>query len=94
MTTGNVGDVRYLRRSLAWAGVSLLGGALLVTLFLGFWSTRIVSGGMVYSTTPQLVFLTVAGVSLALVVGGIVGVQINRRRHAHSYSGLLATPQK
>ncbi len=94
MTTADERQIRYLRRSLAWVGVSILGCALLGSVFLGFWSRRIVAGGMVYTTTPQPVFLTLIGVSLALIVGGIVGLQVNHRRHVRLFSSLLATPQK
>ncbi len=78
-------EVRYLRRSLAWTGVVLLGIALLVSYVLGAWSTHVSAGAQPVPAPPvqtapfnpwPLVGLVV---SLALVVGGVVGLMWQRR---------------
>jgi hypothetical protein len=77
-------EVRFLRRSLVWFLVVLVGVALLATVFLGVWVTPQSLGpqlqnASVQSTPFNPAPLIVLGLSCALIVAGLVGLGSLRR---------------
>jgi hypothetical protein len=85
-------EIRFLRISLAWVGVALLGVALLLTVFLGLYQPVASGGGPVqpgvssFSGTASgnpLVWPVLIG-SVACIAVGVIGLLTLRRSHRHS----------
>ena len=82
-------EVRFLRKSLVWVGDILFGVALLMTVFLGSWNTRVSAGAQLANAPPQAsspawVPLIMLAASIGLIVGGLVGLSLLHRSHRRS----------
>ena len=87
MDTVDGREVRFLRLSLAWVGVVLVGVALFATVVLGFWNTQVSAGAQLQNAGPQSTtppnpyYFPVLLGSVACIVGGVVGLAMLRRAH-------------
>lgn len=85
MDASAASETRRLRRSLACVGIVLLGAALLAILVLGFWNTHLYPGARAANAPPQTsppfnpLPYVVLGISLSLIVEGVVGSAWQRR---------------